>query len=217
MYIEQAALGSLEIEKIKNIIAKRCRSEIGALVTENIAPAADMAELKRRQALFADVEEYRGRKGELPWVKDVVSVAPMLDAAEENGLLSGEELVKIRLILTLAGRMKDALSAAVGEYGSFSIPLREMRDFSDECEMLSVVDDDGRLYDYASEKLGKLRQRMRELKETIRRRAHAILGDPQIAPMLQERVMTLRNGRHAFLVRQDAMPQFPGAVVDRSG
>lgn len=217
MYIEQAALGSLEIEKIKNIIAKRCRSEIGALVTENIAPAADMAELKRRQALFADVEEYRGRKGELPWVKDVVSVAPMLDAAEENGLLSGEELVKIRLLLTLAGRIKDALSAAVGEYGSFSIPLREMRDFSDECEMLSVVDDDGRLYDYASEKLGKLRQRMRELKETIRRRAHAILGDPQIVPMLQERVMTLRNGRHAFLVRQDAMPQFPGAVVDRSG
>ncbi|MFR5881131.1 MAG: endonuclease MutS2 [Cloacibacillus evryensis] len=35
--------------------------------------------------------------------------------------------------------------------------------------------------------------------------------------MLQERVLTLRNGRYAFLVRQDALSQFPGSVIDRSG
>ena len=71
----------------------------------------------------------------------------IIEAAEETGLLSGEELVKIRLLLTLAGRMKEALSSVCGEYQSFSLLLRGLRDFSAECEMLSVIYDEGHLYD----------------------------------------------------------------------
>lgn len=217
MYIEQAALKSLEIKKIITSVSRRCRSETGALVAENIAPAEDLAELKRRQELFSDVEKYRGKKGELPWVKDIVSVAFMLEFAEENGLLTGEELVKIRLMLTLSGKMRDALTAAREEYPSFAILLKGMRDFSAEAEMLSVIDDDGQLYDYASEKLSAIRQEMRGLKDTIRRRGHALLNDPSISGLLQERVLAFRNGRYAFLVRQDALSLFPGSVIERSG
>lgn len=217
MYIEQAAYNSLEISKITALVARRCRSEIGALVAENTAPASDMGELSKRRELFGDVESYRGRKGDLPWADGLVSVAFMLEFAEENGLLSGEELVKIRLMLTLAGRMREELSENREEYPSFSILLRNMRDFAEETEMLAVIDDEGHLYDYASEKLAAVRREMRGLKETLRRRGHALLNDPSIASMLQERVLTLRNGRHAFLVRQDAISQFPGAVIERSG
>ena len=217
MYIEQSAYNSLEISKITALISRRCRSEIGVLVAENIAPAADLDELAKRRALFGDVEKYRGRKGELPWADGLVSVAFMLEFAEENGLLSGEELVKIRLMLTLAGRVRDALTEARDEYPAFFILLRSMRDFAEETETLSVIDDDGHLYDYASEKLSAVRREMRGLKDALRRKGHALLNDPGIASMLQERVLTLRNGRHAFLVRQDAISQFPGAVIERSG
>ena len=217
MYIEQSAYNSLEISKITALISRRCRSELGALVAENIAPAADFSELTKRRELFEDVEKYRGRKGELPWTDGLVSVAFMLEFAEENGLLSGEELVKIRLMLTLSGRMRETLTEARDEYPAFSILLRSMRDFAEETEMLSVIDDEGHLYDYASEKLAAVRREMRGLKDTLRRKGHALLGDPRIASMLQERVLTLRNGRHAFLVRQDAISQFPGAVIERSG
>ena len=217
MYIEQSAYNSLEISKITALISRRCRSELGALVAENIAPAADLSELTKRRELFEDVEKYRGRKGELPWTDGLVSVAFMLEFAEENGLLSGEELVKIRLMLTLAGRMRETLTEARDEYPAFSILLRSMRDFAEETEMLSVIDDEGHLYDYASEKLAAVRREMRGLKDTLRRKGHALLGDPRIASMLQARVLTLRNGRHAFLVRQDAISQFPGAVIERSG
>lgn len=217
MYIEKSAYKSLEIDKITDLVSKRCRSEIGALVARNISPASDMDELEKRQTLYRDVEDYRGRRGELPWADGVVSVAFMLEFAEENGLLSGEDLVRIRLLLSLAGKIRETLAAARAEYPSFSILLGNMRDFSEETEALTVIDDEGRLYDYASEKLASLRLQMRELKDLLRRRGHALLNDPAIASMLQERVLTLRNGRHAFLVRQDALSQFPGAVVDRSG
>ena len=217
MYIEQSAYKSLEIDKIKSLISRRCRSELGALVAENTAPAADLSELERRQRLFAEIESYRGKKGELPWVNGLVSVAFMLETAAENGLLAGDELVKIRLMLALSGRLRDALTEAREDYPAFSMLLRSMRDFSEEVGMLSVIDDDGHLYDYASEKLASIRAEMRGLKDTVRRRGHALLNDPSIAGLLQERVLTLRNGRYAFLVRQDALSQFPGSVIDRSG
>ena len=79
MYIEQSAYNSLEISKITALISRRCRSELGALVAENIAPAADLSELTKRRELFEDVEKYRGRKGELPWTDGLVSVAFMLE------------------------------------------------------------------------------------------------------------------------------------------
>ena len=217
MYIEKTAYNSLEIEKIISMISQKCRSEIGALVAENMIPAAAVEELRARHQLYNEVEQYRGLKGELPWGNNIVSVAFMLETAEENGLLSGEELVSIRSLLALSGRMRDVLISAREDYPSFGILLRNMRDFSEETQMLAVIDDDGHLYDYASEKLSTIRQQMRVLKDTIRRRAHALLNDPFISGLLQERVLALRNGRHAFLVRQDALSQFPGAVIERSG
>ncbi len=217
MYIEESAYKSLEINKIIKMISRRCRSEIGVLVAENMKPAVSISELKMRQQLYNEVEKYRGYKGELPWGNNIVSVAFMLETAEENGLLTGDELVAIRTLLGLSGKMRAALASANEEYPSFSVLLRNMRDFVAETEMLSVIDDDGHLYDYASEKLSLVRQQMRGLKESVRRKGHALLNDPSISAMLQERVLALRNGRHAFLVRQDALSQFPGSVIERSG
>ena len=217
MYAEATALKSLEIEKVIKLIAKHCRSELGSAAAFAASPAGDLNELRQRRELFEAVEDYRAKKGELPWSSNVSSVGPFLEEAAETGLLIGEELVRIRSVLALAMKLRDRLNEEKGNYPSFSMLARGIRDFTDEIETLSVLDDDGRIYDSASEKLRRVRETLRTLRETIRRKGHAILNDPVISGMLQERVLTLRNGRHAFLVRQDALSTFPGIVVDRSG
>ena len=217
MYIEKNAYTSLEINKIISIITKHCRSELGVIVAGAAKPASDIAELKLRQDVFAAVEDYREKKGELPWHNGLASVSLFLMEAEESGLLTGEELLKFRFMLTLAGKLKEVLNSEKENYPPFNLLIKDIRDFSEETEALSVIDDDGRIYDNATEKLKEIRSEMRTLRETIRRKGHAILNDPSISSMLQERVLTLRNGRHAFLVRQDALSLFPGIVVDRSG
>ena len=217
MYIEQSAYNSLEISKITALISRRCRSELGALVAENIAPAADLSELTKRRELFEDVEKYRGRKGELPWTDGLVSVAFMLEFAEENGLLSGEELVKIRLMLTLAGRMRETLTEARDEYPAFSILLRSMRDFAEE---------DGNALGHRRRGTS-LRLRLGEARRGAPRDArpegYAAPQGPRAAGRPAHRLDApgarpdAAQRTHAFLVRQDAISQFPGAVIERSG
>ena len=217
MFAEQIAYQSLEIKKIISLISKHCRSELGVAAAIDTRPAMNLSELSKRQDLFNAVEKYRAAKGELPWQNGIAPVSPLLEEAAETGILTGEELLKIRTILIIATRLKAVLTAEKEDYPSFSMFIRDIRDFTEEVSSLSVIDDDGRLYDNASEKLREIRSEIRSIRETIRRKGHAILNDPSISGMLQERLLTLRNGRYAFLVRQDALSVFPGIVIDRSG
>lgn len=217
MFAEHTAYHSLEIQKIIELITKHCRSELGVAAACRIVPAQDMDGLRRRQELFNSVEGYRASKGELPWNNRIAPVGELLEEAAEAGFLTGEELLKIRIVLALSMQLRETLNSEKGSFPSFSMLARDLRDFTEEIGALSVLDDDGRLYDSASEKLRDVRAAMRTLRETIRRKGHAMLNDPAISGMLQERVLALRNGRHAFVVRQDALSTFPGIVVDRSG
>ena len=216
MLAEKASYNSLEIKKIIPLISKYCRSEIGEEAAFAAAPAQNFDELRTRQELFLSIEDYREKKGELPWQNALSPVTPMLAEADETGLLTGEELLKIRHLIKLSMKIKEILGSEKEKYPVFTLITKDIRDFTDEIERLSVIDDDGRLYDSASEKLKNVREKIKELRETIRRKGHALVNDPSISGMLQERVMTIRNGRYTFLVRPDALSIFPGMVVDRS-
>lgn len=217
MRIERAARDSLETDKVLALVARHCRSALGEECAHSLQPAASLESLDERRELFSSMEHLRETKGELPWQQDISSVAPLLDEAHENGVLTGAELIKIRNILMLATGIKERLNGEREDYPVFSSLTRRIAEFTSELDSLSVIGDDGRLYDGASAKLRTVREEMRSLRDAARGKCNALLNDPSISSMLQERVIALRGGRHAFLVRSDAIASFPGIAVDRSG
>ncbi|MDR1508761.1 MAG: Smr/MutS family protein [Synergistaceae bacterium] len=217
MIIGESALTQLEISKVLAVIKHDCRSDLGASYLDSMTPAKDMDELRSRQELFAAVEQYRDRRGELPWNHRLSAVKYLIEDARSSGMLLGTELLLIRRLIQGAENLKEALSAARGEWPVFSLILKNLHDLSRERELLSVIEDDGRLRDTASDRLRRIRDGMRRTSAQIRSRGQSILSDPSAANMLQERVLSLRNGRHAVLVRADAAHTFPGLVIERSG
>ncbi|MDR1137179.1 MAG: endonuclease MutS2, partial [Synergistaceae bacterium] len=217
MIIDESTLAQLEISKVLAVISRDCRSDLGVSYLDSMAPAKDMEELRSRQDLFAAVEQYRDKRGELPWNHKLSAVGYLIEDARASGMLLGAELLLVRRLVQGAESLKEALSGARGEWPVFSLILRNLHDFSREREALSVIEDDGRLRDSASDRLRRIRENMRRVSVQIRSRGQNILSDPSLTNMLQERVLSLRNGRHAVLVRSDAAPNFPGIVMERSG
>lgn len=217
MLADKNVLKHLEIEKIVTLLASKARSELGIAYALALEPAEDMQELKARRQFFEETENYRNKVSEFPWNAKLSPVDFLLESAAETGVLTGAELVKIRLLIKCAADIRAVLQENSKEYPSFELPLRYMRDMSAEMEALSVLDEDGRIFDSASAKLKTVREEMRLLSDTIRKKTHAMLNNAAIVPMLQDKLLILRNGRHAFLVRQDCINKFPGIVVDRSG
>ncbi|GHV54354.1 endonuclease MutS2 [Synergistales bacterium] len=217
MKIDASAYKSLELSKILGIIKRDCRCDLGASYADLLNPASDMDELAERHSLFKAVEEYRDTKGELPWNNRLSSVIHIMGEAKESGMMSGDELLTVRRLMSASMKMKAALNDARGAWPIFSLLTRDLADFSKETDALSVIDDDGRLRDEASERLRRVRETIRRLREKIRRAGQNILSSPGLSSMLQERVLTLRGGRHAVLVRQEHISNFPGLTIDRSG
>ena len=216
MYVDEKAFKNLEIDKVLSLISKQCRSELGVNVALKVEPAEEINELRKRQNLFIAVKRYCEKNGELPWNKDLASVISLLEEASDTGFLSGTDLLKIKILLILVSRLRICFLSELDKYPEFSYFTKILRDFVHEIDALNVLDLDGRLYDNASDKLKKAREASRSLRDAIRKKSHFILNNPSTASMLQERVLTIRNGRYTVIVREDALSLFPGTVVYRS-
>jgi DNA mismatch repair protein MutS2 len=81
---------------------------------------------------------------------------------------------------------------------------REFADFGEEVISLSVLDDDGRLYDSASNKLAEIRGNLAAAKRQARAIGQKILSDQSLTSKLQDQVITLRNDRYVVLVKKES-------------
>jgi DNA mismatch repair protein MutS2 len=207
---------ALEVRKILQIIGKRCRSELGIETLHKLLPAPDRKQLDLRQALLRDVLRYREVEGDFPWDSRIVPVKGLLEEAKASAVMSGEELVHVRNLIILATEVRNAIRRVQERFPELEQIGRRIRDFSAEIILLGVLDEDGCLYDHASPNLREIRNRIEALKGTTRRTGQALLNDPATSNMLQDRLLSFRNGRFVVLVRAESVSAYPGIVIDRS-
>ncbi|MDR2528512.1 MAG: Smr/MutS family protein [Synergistaceae bacterium] len=216
MFISQSVLRLLEFEKSLFPFAENVRGELGESALASLTPCKTMERLQaRRELLLAwlDCADRHGDKA-IPWVSGVVRVMGLFPLAEKSGLLLGEELLKVKALLTLATRAREALTEL--GYPAFETLGRRIRDFALELEALSVIEDSGRVADSASPKLQEIRDGLEAMKRAGRKTAIRLMEDATILNMLRERTLTYRDGRFLLLVRQECVNRFPGLLVDRS-
>jgi len=207
---------ALELRKILDIIGRRCRSELGIETLYNLSPARDRTQLESRQALLRDVLRYREIEGDFPWDSRVVPVSILMQEAKASAMMSGEDLVHVRNLIALAMAVRNEIRRVQERFPELEQIGRRLRDFSPELTLLGVLDEEGCLYDHASPELKEIRSRINALKGTTRKTGQALLNDPATSNMLQDRVLSLRNGRFVVLVRAEHVSTYPGIVMDRS-
>ncbi len=207
----------LDIDKILKFYSKHVRSEIGRKYVENIKPLSNIEMLREGQALYREFERYIDIKGDFPWDDRMVLVNDFLDEGKSRGILFGEELLPFRYLLGLTVRIKElSFDLAREGYERVAQRAREFADFGEEVVSLSVLDDDGWLYDSASSKLAEIRGNLAAAKRQARAIGQKILSDQSLTSKLQDQVITLRNDRYVVLVKKESAPSFPGVFVDYS-
>ncbi len=213
--ISEEACLSLDIDDVLRLMSKKTRSELGAHCLLEMKPAAGMDSLRSRQNLLAAYLSFLESGGEFPWRDAVQPVTGDLEEARHTGLLLGEELLKVRTLLTLATEVRDCALRAREKFPELAWFSAHIREFSDELKSLSVLNSDGTLADGASQSLREIRDELSLRRAEARRIGNGFLGG-SYSNMLQERVLSLRGGRFAVLVKQSCVNRFPGIVTDRS-
>ena len=152
-----------------------------------------------------------------PSFSGVKPVAEALDRADRGGALNTRELLTIADLLTAARRAREYFNADAAEKTAVDhlfLSLHGNR-FLEEKIKRCIVDEDT-IADAASSELADIRRHMRAAQAKSRQILQKIISSPTYGKILQETIITQRDGRFVVPVKAEHRGDLPGLVHDIS-
>ena len=209
--MNQKVLKTIEYTKIIAMLKEEADSSLGKEIAEALLPSSEPEEVRKTLLETEDAENRIRLKGPLSF-RGMTDIRLYFPRIRLGAALSIAELLHVEKILgfvekarDFAGETEDSLS---GYFQSLS-PLEEIRR-----EFQRSIESEERLSDDASKELSEIRRKEKGIEGKISDELNRTLNDKR--SMLQEGVITLRNGRHVFPVKAEYKNAFHGIVHDES-
>ena len=214
--MNEKALVTLEYPKI-----------IGRLV--EFADFSASADLARQLRPTADVELARVRQAETREARHILSIdvdvsfqsaqdiRPQIGMARRDGVLEPVELLAVKNTLIVSRMVRRVLEDMAEEIPNLTTYAEGLPVRLGLVDMISkTISDRGEVLDSASEKLGGIRREMKITFERMMARMQRYITDANTAKMLQEPIITQRNGRNVLPLRAEFKGKIKAVVHDQS-
>ena len=152
-----------------------------------------------------------------PSFSGVKTVAEALSRADRGGSLNTGELITIGGLLTAARRAREYFNDKAEEHTAIDhlfLSLKGNR-FLEE-KIRRCIPEEGVIADAASSELADIRRHMRQAQAKSREILQRIISSPTYAKILQETIITQRDGRFVVPVKAEHKGDLPGLVHDVS-
>jgi DNA mismatch repair protein MutS2 len=204
-------------DPFRDLLARFAATPAGRDLAHTLQPAHDLAAVQAALQETAAARRALTAEGPPPW-SDAGDARPILaEAAPAGATLDGAALVALGRTLDAAARLRIYGQRIAGVAPALADAWVRLPDCPELAGMLrQALDPDGRLTDRASPRLRTLRRQITAARADLQARVERLLDHPAVAPALQERYVTVRNGRYVVPVRDDARRGVRGIIHDRS-
>ncbi|MBM3214330.1 endonuclease MutS2, partial [Candidatus Poribacteria bacterium] len=210
--------GTLEFQKLKEMVETYAVSSSGKSRTQAAAPQLDADAVRRELQATDDVKHIELSHQGLP-LHGLRTVDAHLTRLEKGSVLEPETLVEIAGHLRVSRKLLAFLIRieVADEYPELARRCSELARFPSLEERLEAsISPEGEVLNSASPELRRIRHALHRVREQIQERLEGVLRNPSNAEAIQERVITLRNDRYVVPIRQDFRGQVPGVVQGMS-
>ena len=152
-----------------------------------------------------------------PGFSGVKPVKDLLDRADRGGSLNIPELIRIGDLLYAARRAKEYFNADAAEPTALDqifLSIHGNRFLEDKIRR--CISDENTVADAASPELADIRRHMRAALAKSRQILQKIISSPSYSKVLQDNIITQRDGRFVVPVRADQKGNLPGLIHDVS-
>ena len=215
--MNERALKTLEYNKIIDRLAALAGSALGREKCEKLLPSSDLEEIRRMQQETSDALARIYQKGSLSF-SGIPDIRASIMRLKIGGTLGPQELLRISSLLTAALRAKnygthkeDAPPDSLSERFSMLEPLSGVNN-----EIRRCILSEEEIADDASAALKSIRRAIRAANDKIRDELNSIVNSQQNRAMLQDSIVTMRNGRYCLPVKSEYKNQFGGMIHDQS-
>ena len=210
----------LEFDQVLAQVASYCRTVLGREKVAALEPSEDLLEVATRQQETTETRRFIDGGGSLEFGPEN-DITELIQRAMLGGLLRGEELYAVRAFARAARYDRDELSRPLTSSG-YDLPL--LSSLASNIPELGYLDSEigaaispaGEVLDYASPLLGRLRAESRQAQNRLNEIMERNLRRFQRAEVVQEPLITQRNGRMVLLIKTEMRYRVPGIVHDVS-
>ena len=212
----EKSIRTLELPRVLALLAEQAVSQEAKERALHLRPETETEEVLRLQDQTEAARDLIGLRG-APSFSGVKPVAEALDRADRGGTLNTHELLLIADLLTAARRAKeydndDAREKTVLD--PFFQSLHGNR-FLEE-KIKRAIPDEDTIADAASSELADIRRHMRAAQSRSRQILQKIISSQAYGKILQETIITQRDGRFVVPVKAEHRGDLPGLVHDIS-
>ena len=212
----EKSIRTLELPAVLEMLSARAVSEAAREKSRHIMPATDRQKVLR---LLDETDAARERLGLYgsPSFSGVKDVSEPLARADRGGMLNTRELLNIAGLLTAARRVYEYDAERKGEATAidrFFSALHTNKYLEDRIH--GAILDEETIADTASAELLDIRRKMRIAASKGRQILQKIISSPSYAKVLQEALITQRDGRFVVPVKAECKGSLPGLVHDIS-
>ena len=210
------SLRTLELPRVLELLSEQAVSAEAKQRALRIRPETEPEEVLRLLDQTDAARNFIGLRGS-PSFSGVKPVAEALDRADRGGALNTRELLTIADLLTAARRAKEYFNDEAAEKTAIDplfLSLHGNR-FLEE-KIKRAIPDEDTIADAASTELADIRRHMRAAQAKSRQILQRIISSPSYGKILQETIITQRDGRFVVPVKAEHKGDLPGLVHDIS-
>lgn len=212
------ALRILEYDKIIEQLMTHASSEMGKELCKKLQPSTNLVEIEVAQEQTKDALTRVYQYGSLSFA-GLTNITASLKRLEVQASLSARELLDIARILEITNNAKqysnreddrdgyDSLDGMFNELIAMTPLLLDIR----RC---IIAEDE--ISDDASAALKQVRRKIHQTNQRVHGQLASIVNSSSNKNMLQDSLITMRNGRYCIPVKAEYRSSFPGMIHDQS-
>ncbi len=205
----------LEFDQVLGQLSGYARTELGRQRVAELEPSDDLLEVATRQQETTEARRYIDDGGSLEFGPEQ-DITELVQRALLGGLLRGGELYAVRSFARAARFDRDELreKESLPLLSSLASNIPDLGHL--DREIGAAISPAGEVLDYASPLLGRLRTESRQAQSRLNDIMERNLRRFQRAEVVQEPLITQRNGRMVLLIKTEMRYRVPGIVHDVS-
>ncbi|MDO4869245.1 MAG: endonuclease MutS2 [Bacillota bacterium] len=209
-------LNVLEYSKIIEMLKEQAGSEMTKKVISELKPAYDVREIREKQEETTEAVRLINAKGPLP-VGGFYDIEGIVSFARKGGVLTMAQLLRVMYNQKTAERVIKFLKGddvpelpMIEAIAEILVVHRNLIDDIDRC-----IDSEDEMSDNASSELRSIRKAIARHADALKAKINQILNAERT--VLQDAIVTIRDGRYVIPVKQEHKNRVPGIIHDQSG
>ena len=214
--MDAKSLQTLELPKILHRLAGYTAFSASAALALSLAPTAELSEAQHRQAETSEARLLMSVRTDLT-IGGAHDVRPRAVAAARGAVLEPGDLMDLKDTLIAArtlARTFEKLGTQFPRLTGIAAGLQPSAGLIDAISR--TLDERGEVLDSASDTLAGIRRELHLAHERLMTRLQRMIADPRVAPMLQEPIITQRDGRFVIPLRAEFKGRVKSVVHDQS-